>query len=94
MKLKPKMLLSIGVPLTIVFAVMGVIIYLLASDGLRTSRVIAMTERSGHNAAIIEADLLGKSETMEVIAMSWMDSMPEGEALQDAVSRLGERPGI
>ena len=94
MKLKPKMLLSIGVPLIIVFAVMGVIIYLLASDGLRTSRIIAMTERSGHNAAIIEGDLLGKSETLEAIAMSWADNMPEGEALQDAVSHLGGRQGV
>ena len=64
------MLLSIGVPLIIVFAVMGVIIYLLASDGLKTSRLIAMTERSGHNAAIIDGNLLGKSETMEALAMS------------------------
>ncbi len=94
MKLKPKMLLSIGVPLIIVFAVMGVIIYLLASDGLRTSRLIAMTERSGHNAAIIDGNLLGKSETLEAIAMSWADNMPEGEALQDAVSHLGGRPGV
>ncbi len=94
MKLKPKMLLSIGVPLIIVFAVMGVIIYWLASDGLRTSRIIAMTERSGHNAAIIDGNLLGKSETMEAIAMSWADNMPEGEALQDAVSHLGGRPGV
>ena len=94
MKLKPKMLLSIGVPLIIVFAVMGVIIYLLASDGLRTSRLIAMTERSGHNAAIIDGNLLGKSETLEAIAMSWADNMPEGEALQDAVSHLGSRPGV
>ena len=94
MKLKPKMLLSIGVPLIIVFAVMGVIIYLLASDGLRTSRLIAMTERSGHNAAIIDGNLLGKSETMEALAMSWADNMPEGEALQDVVSHLGSRPGV
>ena len=94
MKLKPKMLLSIGVPLIIVFVVMGVIIYWLASDGLRTSRIIAMTERSGHNAAIIDGDLLGKSETLEAIAMSWADNMPEGEALQDAVSHLGGRPGV
>ena len=94
MKLKPKMLLSIGVPLIIVFAVMGVIIYLLASDGLKTSRLIAMTERSGHNAAIIDGNLLGKSETLEAIAMSWADNMPEGEALQDAVSHLGSRPGV
>ena len=94
MKLKPKMLLSIGVPLIIVFAVMGVIIYMLASDGLRTSRLIAMTERSGHNAAIIDGNLLGKSETMEALAMSWADNMPEGEALQDAVSHLGGRPGV
>ncbi|MFC2606578.1 MAG: methyl-accepting chemotaxis protein, partial [Selenomonas sp.] len=94
MKLKPKMLLSIGVPLIIVFAVMGVIIYLLASDGLKTSRLIAMTERSGHNAAIIDGNLLGKSETMEALAMSWADNMPEGEALQDVVSHLGSRPGV
>ena len=94
MKLKPKMLLSIGVPLIIVFVVMGVIIYWLASDGLRTSRIIAMTESSGHNAAIIDGDLLGKSETLEAIAMSWADNMPEGEALQDAVSHLGGRPGV
>lgn len=94
MKLKPKMLLSIGVPLIIVFAVMGVIIYLLASDGLRTSRLIAMTERSGHNAAVIDGNLSGKSEMLEAIAMSWADNMPEGEALQDAVSHLGGREGV
>ena len=94
MKLKPKMLLSIGVPLIIVFVVMGIIIYLLASDGLRTSRVIAMTERSGHNAAVIDGNLLGKSEVVEAVAINWADSMPQGEALQEAVSDLSKRPGV
>ena len=94
MKLKPKMLLSIGVPLIVVFVVMGIIIYLLASDGLRTSRVIAMTERSGHNAAVIDGNLLGKSEVVEAVAINWADSMPQGEALQEAVSDLSKRPGV
>ena len=31
MKLKPKMLLSIGIPLIVIFILMGTIIYLMAS---------------------------------------------------------------
>ena len=94
MKLKPKMLLSIGVPLIVVFAVMGIIIYMLASDGLREARKIAMAERAANNAAVIDGNMLGKSEAVEAVAMNWAKSMPEGEALQETVSELGGRPGI
>ena len=94
MKLKPKMLMGIGVPLLVVFIVMGVIIDMMASAGLREARIIAMAERSGHNAAVIDGNLLGKSEAVEVVAMNWADSMPEGKALEEAVSDLGNRPGI
>ena len=94
MKLKPKMLMGIGVPLLVVFIVMGVIIDMMASAGLREARIIAMAERSGHNAAVIDGNLLGKSEAVEVAAMNWADSMPEGKALEEAVSDLGNRPGI
>ena len=94
MKLKPKMLMGIGVPLLVVFIVMGVIIDMMASAGLREARIIAMAERSGHNAAVIDGNMLGKSEAVEVVAMNWADSMPEGKALEEAVSDLGNRPGI
>ena len=94
MKLKPKMLMGIGVPLLVVFIVMGVIIDMMASAGLREARIIAMAERSGHNAAVIDGNMLGKSEAVEAVAMNWADSMPEGKALEEAVSDLGNRPGI
>ncbi len=94
MKLKSKMLLGIGVPLFVVFTLMGIIVYILASSGLREARMAAMAELSGHSAAIIDGDLLGKSEALEIIAVNWSCSMPQGNSLSMAVSRLGERPDV
>ena len=42
MKLKPKMLMGIGIPLLMVFIIMGVIIYLMASAGLKASTEVGM----------------------------------------------------
>ena len=67
---------------------------MLASDGLREARKIAMAERAANNAAVIDGNMLGKSEAVEAVAMNWAKSMPEGEALQETVSELGGRSGI
>ena len=45
MKLKPKMLSGVGVPLLVVFIVMGVIIYLMASAGLKAATEVGMEQR-------------------------------------------------
>ena len=42
MKLKPKMMMSIGLPLLVVFIVMGIIIDLMASAGLRAATEVGM----------------------------------------------------
>ena len=51
MKLKPKMLMGIGIPLIVVFIIMGFTIYMMASAALRDTVQIAMNQRANHYAA-------------------------------------------
>ena len=53
MKLKPKMLLSIGVPLLIVFVIMGVVIYQMASAGLRLATETSMQSMARQYATLV-----------------------------------------
>ena len=94
MKLKPKMLLGIGVPLLLVFIIMGAIIYMLASAGLKNAVEVAMEQRAGRYEAKINGNIQEKRAIVETIAQNWSDNMPQGQALQEAVSEIGSRDGV
>ena len=57
MKLKPKMLMGIGIPLLMVFIIMGVIIYLMASAGLKASTEVGMEQRASRYAEVIDGNI-------------------------------------
>ena len=86
MKLKPKMLLGIGIPLLIVFIIMGIIIYRMASAGLREATEVGMEQRASRYAEVIDGNISEDAGLLE--------GMPEGERLQAEVDELGRRDGI
>ncbi len=57
MKLKPKMMLSIGLPLLFVFVVMGAVIYMMASAGLKAATEVGMEQRANHYAEEIDGNI-------------------------------------
>ena len=94
MKLKPKMLLGIGIPLLIVFIIMGIIIYRMASAGLREATEVGMEQRASRYAEVIDGNISEDAGLLEALSIGWSEGMPEGERLQAEVDELGRRDGI
>ena len=89
MKLKPKMLLGIGIPLLIVFIIMGIIIYRMASAGLREATEVGMEQRASRYAEVIDGNISEDAGLLEALSIGWSEGMPEGEQLQAEVDELG-----
>lgn len=69
MKLKPKMLMGIGIPLIVVFIIMGFTIYMMASAALRDTVQIAMNQRANHYAAKLDGNVREEISMMETVMM-------------------------
>ena len=94
MKLKPKMLSGVGVPLLVVFIVMGVIIDLMASAGLRAATEVGMEQRANRYAEEIDGNICEQVALLNALGTSWADGMPANEALQGTVDELGRCNGV
>jgi putative methyl-accepting chemotaxis protein len=94
MKLKPKMLMGIGIPLIVVFIIMGFTIYMMASAALRDTVQIAMNQRANHYAAKLDGNVREEISMMETVMMDWSEIMPEGDVLQKAIDHMASRHGV
>ena len=94
MKLKPKMLSGVGVPLLVVFIVMGVIIYLMASAGLKAATEVGMEQRANRYAEEIDGNIREQAALVSALSVSWSAGMPVGADLQAAVDELGRCNGV
>ena len=94
MKLKPKMLMGIGIPLLVVFIIMGVIIYRMASAGLKASTEVGMEQRASRYAEVIDGNISEQVALLNALAASWSEVMPANEALQGPVDELGRCNGV
>ena len=94
MKLKPKMLLSIGVPLLIVFVIMGVVIYQMASAGLRLATETSMQSMARQYATLVNAHVESQEAVLQTVALNWTEGLPDEATMQDVLNDLGSRPGV
>ena len=94
MKLKPKMLLGIGVPLVVIFIIMGVAINMMASSALTASKQKSMYELGEHYANEIDKIIAADTAVVNATAAAWGESMPEGEALKATLVHIAKLPGV
>ena len=94
MKLKGKMLTGIGVPLLIVFVVMGFVINTMATDALSTSKQRSMSELGSRYANAIITIVESSRVAVNTTVMNWTQSMPEGAAMQDSVREIAKLDGV
>lgn len=94
MKLKPKMLLSIGVPLLIVFVIMGVVIYQMASAGLRLATETSMQSMARQYATLVNAHVESQEAVLQTVALNWTEGLPDEATMQDVLNDLGGRSGV
>lgn len=94
MKLKLKMLLGIGVPLIVIFLVMGVSINMMASSALTSSKQKSMYELGAHYANEIDKIIVEDTAVVNVAAVAWGESMPEGEILKATLNHIAKLPGV
>ena len=94
MKLKPKMLLGIGIPLVAVFLIVGFAISTMASSALSESKQRSMYEMGEHYANAIDKIVEMNRVAVETATVNWEEAMPEGEALHEALLHMAKRPGV
>ena len=94
MKLKGKMLTGIGVPLLIVFVIMGFVINTMATDALSTSKQRSMSELGSRYANAIVTIVESARVAVNTTCMNWTESMPEGAAMQESVREIAKIDGV
>ena len=94
MKLKGKMLTGIGVPLLVVFVVMGFVINTMATDALSTSKQRSMMELASRYANAIVTIVESARVAVNTTAMNWEERLPEGAGMQTAVQEIGRLNGV
>ncbi len=94
MKLKGKMLTGIGVPLFIVFVVMGFVINTMATDALSASKQRSMMELASRYANAIVTIVESARVAVNTTAMNWEERLPEGTGMQVAVQEMGRLNGV
>ena len=88
------MLTGIGVPLLIVFVVMGFVINTMATDALSTSKQRSMSELGSRYANAIITIVESSRVAVNTTVMNWTQSMPEGAAMQDSVREIAKLDGV
>ena len=94
MQLKPKMMLGIGVPLVIVFLIMGFIINSMASSSLSESSLKGLYEMSEHYANQINATMRADRIAVRTMSLSWSEQMPPKDILKDTLNQLAKLDGV
>ena len=94
MKLKGKMLTGIGVPLLIVFIVMGFVINTMATSALTSSKQRGMMELASRYANAIVTIVESARVAVNTTAMNWSEMLPEGAAMQTAVNEITKLDGV
>ena len=94
MKLKPKMMLGIGIPLFVTFLVMGFAIYTMASSALRDATQGKLNETAQHYAYQIEELVNTNIAVVDSVGKSWEEAMTQGAELQGAVNNLAKSKGM
>lgn len=94
MQLKPKMMLGIGVPLVIVFLIMGLVINSMSSSSLSESSLKGLYEMSGHYANQINTTVHADRMAVRAVALDWSGQMPTEDILKDTLNKLSKMEGV
>lgn len=94
MKLKPKMMLGIGIPLVATFAIMALIIYSIASTALRQQTESNLHEMAAHYSYQVDELIKTDEAVIDATSMSWSSGLPEGDALESIMDDMATLPGV
>ena len=94
MKLKPKMMLGIGIPLVLAFLIMGIAIYSMASSALRESTSASLEEMSQHYAHEIDSVVRANVAVVDSVGKIWEGALPVGADMQAEINSLAKSDGM
>ena len=94
MQLKQKMMLGIGVPLVIVFLIMGFVINSMASSSLSESSLKGLYEMSEHYANQLNTTVRADRMTVRAVALNWSEHMPSEDVLKDTLDKMAKIDGV
>lgn len=90
MKLKPKMVLGIGVPLVLTFLIIGITIYSMASTALKERTEAGLLALASQQAIQIDSIIHSSAAVVQTQALNWEFYMPEGDLLKQELTRIAE----
>ena len=90
MNLKKRMILLIGAPVILVFAVMGGIVYAVLMGAMEKE----MTEMATHQASEINSLIVGKKERLAAVTRAWEAKLPAYQDMQTMANAFANRDGI
>lgn len=90
MNLKKRMIVLIGTPVILVFAVMAGIVYAVLMDAMEKE----MTEMATHQASEINSLIVGKKERLAAVTRAWDAKLPAYQDMQTMANAFANRDGI
>lgn len=88
MKLKPRLMLSIGVPLLLIFLIMGGVIYTMASNALHASTENSLENMSSRYGESIESIVQKNAAIIDTLAGIWTEGLPDDAHIVSEVKRI------
>ncbi len=88
MKMKPKMMLGIGIPLVITFFIMAIAIYSMASSALHETTSTALEQTTLNYANQIDTLYSSDKKSIEIAAQAFGADNPDSAALKETIDKL------
>ena len=90
MSLKKRMIVLIGAPVILVFAVMAGIVYAILMDAMEKE----MTEMVTHQASEVNCLVVAKQEKLAAVTRTWEAKLPSYQDMQTMANAFANRAGI
>jgi putative methyl-accepting chemotaxis protein signaling domain protein len=91
MKLRPKLMIGIGVPLLLAFLILGLIVRTIASDTIETATATIMRETAAHCRTALDDFIEQRVAMLDSVGIAWNDKVPAPEDMNAAFQAISKK---
>ena len=90
MKLRPKLMIGIGVPLLLAFLVLGLVIRAIAINSIETSTATIMRETATRCEMALDDFIEQRVATLDSVGIAWNNKAPSAEDMNAACQAISK----
>ena len=94
MKLRPKLMIGIGIPLFLAFLILGLIIRTIAISSIETSTAAIMRETASRCEMALDDFIRERKAMLRTVGYAWNNELPEQAELNETIHAVANYKGI